>query len=80
MTHDCQNELGIGLRDGQRKVCSCGRTWEYVKDEIAGSYWVPQVKQPHNKEASKLRLRKMKTEAQSVKGLIPERKRRKIKW
>jgi len=75
--HNCGKELGAGVKDGERRTCSCGRTWEWIRDDSLGSYWVPQIKQPHNKEASRLKARKMRFEAQSVGGLFPKRQRRK---
>ena len=79
MAHNCEKELEAKYpshaqaRDGERWTCSCGKVFEHVCDEAEGCYWVPQIKQPHNKEASKVKARKLRTQAQDVGGLFPKR-------
>jgi hypothetical protein len=67
MTHDCQKTLGPGLRDAQRKTCSCGKVYEFVfGDYLFGCYWVPFIAPVHDSHARREKMRRQKAEALRV--------------
>lgn len=78
MTCTCGTELGKSEKDGQKKLCKCGKAWIFTHDKELGNFWQIFVKRyaPEDRPfcaASKL-MKKRQSEAQRI-GLYERRRK-----